>query len=488
MRRDLLMLVAIVVVVLVTQASLPVFDDALFFRRFATNLIDHGVWAWNPADGAVHGNTSQLWQVVVLGLTAIAREWSLMAGRVVLGACVVVAGWLLMRAYPRGRSAVLLGMASPIALATMLSGMETATTLALGAALLAIPRGGAAFTVLLYLARPDTLLLSVPTLMFRRQWGSLVAAGVVLIGFLGLFQWGYGSALPLSFAVKTGLSDVYDAHFLALSAAAGRKHLLFFSVLTAPLAWAGFRSRLIIPAALFVGFHAFGSIDVMGMHARFYAPCLPWVVAAAAQRWTFRASSGLGLWVIWALFTAAAVHQGWLPGERGWSIGQVSLWTYAAYIVATGAMLWRGLGMGVVLMGAVLVNPSLPSESLHDDAGVERLRDLVSSWKGLEQATDCLGTDLHVYHSEIGVPGYYFSTVTDLGGLMNTETHAGVSFDEMCLRDQPALLFLPHRNYRTLNKEVRTSTCLEGYRRVVKRSSSPLYVRHDLVKAYRCGP
>src|SRR5262245_12945424 len=46
-------------------------DDALFFRRVAYNTLHHGTAAWNPADGPVFINTSQLFQLVGTGLLAI---------------------------------------------------------------------------------------------------------------------------------------------------------------------------------------------------------------------------------------------------------------------------------------------------------------------------------------------------------------------------------------------------------------------------------
>jgi hypothetical protein len=48
------------------------------------------------------------------------------------------------------------------------------------------------------------------------------------------------------------------------------------------------------------------------------------------------------------------------------------------------------------------------------------------------------------------------------------------------MRDRPPAIFLPHKNYRDLNEEIAQSHCLGGYRRVVERSSSALYVRRDL--------
>ena len=301
-----------------------------------------------------------------------------------------------------------------------------------------------------------------------------------------MFQFGYGSALPLSFEMKTGQSNIYDAHFLDLSADAGLRHLLLFLLLTAPIIWMGRSGSLLIPAAVFAGFHAVGSVDVMGLHGRFYAPCLPWVIAAAAERWPKRSNQEARLWVHWAVVLTIFVLYAWIPGEKGWSIGQVSKWTYVAYAAATGLVFWKGKGVLLIAMGVLLSQPVWPTQSLSDEGSVERLRDLVTSWRGLERAHDCLGSDVHVYHSEIGVPGYYFDRVTDLGGLMNAEAHQGMSFDAMCTRDQPELLFLPHRNYRSLNKEIRGGTCIKGYKRVVKRGSSPLFVRKDRLTQYRC--
>ena len=479
-------LAIVVITMLVTRAEMPIYDDGLFFRRFAVNLIDGGSWSWNLEDGPVHGNTSQLWQAIVLGLTALGRNWTILTGRILLGICLILTGWMLFKKYPKAHPIILLGLLSPVALATLVSGMETATTLLLGAAMLTIPRGAAVFTVLLYLARPDTLILSGLTLLLRKQWKHIFIAAIALLGCLGIFHLGYGSALPLSFAMKTGQSNLYDAHFLNLSADAGQRHLLFFLLLSAPLLWVGRSVKWVVPAIAFVAFHAFGSVDVMGLHARFYAPCIPWVIAAAAQGWPHRSSKEAQWWLPWAGAIGICMLYALLPGEKGWSIGQVSDWTYLAYVLAAGLVFWRGFGVELVVMGILISQPVWPNSSLSDASSVERLRDLVTSWRGLEKASDCLGSELHVYHSEIGVPAYYFKRVTDLGGLMNPEVHEGLRFDEMCERDQPDLIFLPHRNYRSLNKEIKTGSCINKYQRVIKRGSSPLFVRKDLLRSYRC--
>ena len=58
--------------------------------------------------------------------------------------------------------------------------------------------------------------------------------------------------------------------------------------------------------------------------------------------------------------------------------------------------------------------------------------------------------------------------------------------DALCLAQKPELLFLPHRNYARLNQLLTEGRCIEGYTRVVEKSSSPLYVRRDLLEQYDC--
>jgi hypothetical protein len=53
------------------QMAVDPWDDALFFKRFALNTLDHGVAAWNLSDGPVHGNTTQLFQLLSTG----PRSW-----------------------------------------------------------------------------------------------------------------------------------------------------------------------------------------------------------------------------------------------------------------------------------------------------------------------------------------------------------------------------------------------------------------------------
>src|SRR5688572_31936399 len=70
------------------------YDDAYFFKRFALNFLEHGTFAWNSADGPVHGLTSQLFQCLSVVSTALAREHFVIASKVLLTACLVAAAWV----------------------------------------------------------------------------------------------------------------------------------------------------------------------------------------------------------------------------------------------------------------------------------------------------------------------------------------------------------------------------------------------------------
>ncbi|MBX2801091.1 MAG: hypothetical protein KTR31_25650 [Myxococcales bacterium] len=491
--------VAVVVAVLLVRGWLPPYDDAFFFVRFARNLFEHGGFAWNVADGPVYGNTSQLFQVLVAGVHGLVGPYTVAATRLLLAGCLVGSVWALRASPP----AVLL-MASPVALATVVSGMETAVALLLGAlflAELARPTGArrgvvVAWAVLLTLARPDAALLVVVTLAWDRRWPALAATLLCIgLGVIGLW-WAYGTPVPLSFLTKSGIGSVYDETFLSLSQRAKQRHVALFLWVVLP--WLRWHPRL-VPAALFVGYHVLGNVDVMGLHGRFYAPVLPWIAMAAAARPAPAADRRVwaGL-AVWAAVGVALVGFEVVPVDRGWEIGRISPITYAAYAVAVAVVMAPRRSEGVVVplaaavvaAGVVIAHPRVPEAPQRDNVYAWRLDKQVTSFRGLRRLARCLGTDAHVMHSEIGVPGMILrdGTVTDLGGLMSPPLALGqATVGEVCQQQQPDAIFLPHRNYVRLNELLKDSGCLEGYARVVRRSSSPLHVRRDRLRDYHCG-
>ncbi|HEY2732687.1 MAG TPA: hypothetical protein VGI70_01820, partial [Polyangiales bacterium] len=115
----------------------PPYDDSYFFKRFALNLLDHGVFAWNVSDGPVYGNTSQLFQLIVVAVTSLTRTHTLLALRVLL-ACTLLCGFAISLRTSLRRGSLIasaVGFCSPVVLFSVLSGMETAVVFA-GLALL----------------------------------------------------------------------------------------------------------------------------------------------------------------------------------------------------------------------------------------------------------------------------------------------------------------------------------------------------------------
>ena len=527
---------AVVTALLLSRGRLPPYDDALFFERFAHNLLTHGVYAWNPADGPVHGNTSQLFQVLVTGVHAAAGPFTLSATRILLGGCLVLAGVVHGRRW--GWQTAALTFLGPVALATALSGMETALVLALGTCFVAtLNEDGSAprtkgsrlvsvlLAVALFTARPDTALLTLGSLglwgLTSRPDGEgssirallpLLAALGGMLGFLALYRVSYGTALPLSFYLKSGLTQLYGPAFLSASRASKLSHFAFFLVAAAPLlvliarqrrAW-----RLAAPAALFVAYHLTATVDVMGLFARFFAPALPWLAAAAAVNLSEHQARARRAWVwgAWALFAglvAAGVALDWLPEDKGWVIGRAPLVLYVAawcagLVLLTPGRRATGLRGGLILaiaMFAVLLSaPSsrwrvrdLPSDEVFARGLIEDTK----SWRGLGQMRHCLGPELHIYHSEIGVLGLLMpnSRITDLGGLMNPALALeGVDVDALCLKEQPDAVFLPQHNYAAMNAALYEGDCLKGYVQVVDGGGSPLFIRKDRLEAYQCEP
>jgi hypothetical protein len=516
---------AALVCLFVAQGSdRPPYDDSYFFKRFALSFLDHGMFAWNPAEGPVYGNTSQLHQLVVTMITAVTRTRTLSVLRVLLAAALV-AGLAIMldsaRHY-RARSAALLAFCSPVMLFCALSGMETAFVFALFALFLSVLAPGRAkqlhwalapcLCVLLWLARPDTLLASIPVWLFasyrdRRRWlqGALLitsAIGLCLV----VFRLGYGTALPLPFYAKQRAYSPYDAHFIEISRLGSQQRFSVFVWAAAPLGLLALARRdawntvLLSSTLAFVLYHFATTIDIMGMHGRFYVPTLPHLVLAASRgeqahagsRWRF-ASAALYLLLVAALFEAQLLPAGGLTIDDNLTVVYYVLGTIAgvSVLLAPQQGFWRVLAPALVLLlaAAACLDGFQPTRRLlRSDRSMLALHQArYSVFNGLDTLRACFGDAIHVYHSEVGVVGLRFQhgTVTDLAGLLSPDwLFRRVSFDAACQRDRPEGLFLPHRVYVGLNEEIQRSTCIKGYVRVVEESSSPLYVRKDLYRRY----
>lgn len=494
-------------------------DDSYFFKRVALNLLDHGVLAWNVADGPVYGSTSQLFQLVMVAVTALTRNYAFLAARALAVACLFACFALLFRltrARDAGFSAVL-ACAAPIALSTVLTGMETALALALIALFLYLmldERGITAHwsaaplvVVLIWLTRPDAVLLTVPLLTVER-WARSgrppLREGLLTVALVGallaLFAHYYGTALPLPFYAKQRLFSPYDAHFLAVSAPLSRVRIANFLFVALPLVVAASARRdrvnlvLVGSALAFALYHYTSTVEVMGMLGRFYAPAVPLLVVAAARGIEARGSgpprlfSALScLGVLGALAALILAHAGI---ERARAGHYVCIGVAALVLVAlarTHPLFQRG--PSIVLVATMAISAaSMGTLSLRsDDAYLSMHSQKSKVFRGLDTLRRCFGDGIDVYHSEVGVPGLRFihGSVTDLAGLLSPAwLFRSQSFDALCEQDRPEAIFLPHKNYRALNDEIGRGTCIRGYERMVEESASPLFVRRDLVAAY----
>jgi hypothetical protein len=499
------------------------YDDAYFFKRFALNALDHGVLAWNVADGPVYGVTSQLFQALALAVAALTRDHWMLAMRLLLAALLVTAFAILLattRRFDRGVAAAV-AFCSPVALHSATSGMETALCFALLAGLLWLlldERGrnrhwgwAPLLVFLIWLTRPDATLLALPPLIFVR-WSErgrpplreLALVGAAIGFSLGVFKLYYGTALPLPFYAKQLLLSPYDAHFLELSAQVQRLRFGGFLLVALPLALVALLRRdrtnlaLLGAVLVFEAYHLATTIEVMGMHGRFYAPALPLLALAAARGAdALSPRSALLFAAIYGGTFAALATASWLPTARSGLDG-----VHLAYhgVSALGALLlfgplfmprlahWRSPALMAALAAAIVIaDPprwrAPPSDAEYLDLHVSRF----TVYRGIHALRHCFGDAITVYHSEIGVPGLFFAggKVVDQAGLMSKEwLFRRQSFDVLCAADRPEAIFLPHKNYRDLNAEIGRGSCIRGYRRVVEESSSPLYVRADLTARY----
>ena len=498
------------------------YDDAFFFKRFAIHALKYGVFAWNVEDGPVYGLTSQLYQFWTAGVTWLDPSHVVVWAKVFAALCVLVTGFVIAHVASdpgSGGPIVLLGLASPVVLATIGTGMETAMTmLLLSIALKKVLRDeqshtsatSVGLTLLVFLCRPDAAVIPVVAALvvspsrgaFARRFGLGVGVGVLVL-MAGAWAY-YGTPVPLAFFAKTAGFHGYGAHMAALNLASKREHLVTVGLLSAPLWVLAFQRRdrtnvaLLSATIVFWLYHGFFTQEIMGYRGRFYAPGLvPLTIAAArswgggrfeSRSWKFAVAFGF---LLGGMTTLAYVNE-WCATQHGDPNVQIVVPTYAA-VVAMGVVVTAPLPSRVatagVLAGCALstlawLSPRPPAIR-SDKEFAHALSRQTTSTRGLFILARCFEDLRTVYHSEMGVTGEVLSEVrlVDLAGILSRTR--GVEFDEMCAHDRPEAIFLPHANYVELNDAVKHSDCLRGYQPVVERSSSPLFVRNNLVDRYR---
>jgi hypothetical protein len=518
-------------------------DDALFFKRVSYNVLHHGFAGWNQAEGPVFVNTSQLFQLLAtLLLWLFPGNYN--AAVTFWGALALSASFpLLLRATRAGLPGALLLFcllqAPPIVL-SLTTGMETPTVvLVLAACLLvalraeapeAIVRRLAAGQLLVYAVRPDAILLSFTLvavlLVSRAAWRPLLrfvswtALGLLLLS--AAFYAYYGTALPLSFFLKVSPLSIYDADYVHMGLVNKLQNVAQALLLILPLLplMALRRDRLNLAlsaaAALFIAFHGLTTFEIAAYHARFYAPALPLLFAAAlrgvpelktlrrqAAAFAFGALAALVLWL--------AYERGWIENAGGYGPDIVTAAEYARYTLGVPALaLVLALGAGTRASWAAWLPAAwLPAALACGLAALQLKSTLPRSWGivsdevsntntidshtadvGIDVIRRCFEQPFQMTHSEIGLPGVLFleSRIIDFTGLANRQVIDGsFDFESLCTDQRPEFVYRPHWTHRALNRRLDESACLaENYTQVPlpRRASCPLLVRNDLVARY----
>jgi hypothetical protein len=509
-------------------------DDALFFKRVAYNIVRHGVAGWNQSDGPVFVNTSQLFQLIAAGLVWLFPH-HYNAAVTYWGALALAASFPILLAATRAPAAGALLLfclleAPPVFL-SITTGMETPTVfLVLAAFLYALlraetpPLALAALQWLVYLVRPDAILLSLgaATLALHGRVGpkqALKHAAWALLGIalISTAFWAYyGTAVPLSTFLKVSPISTYDHDYLSLDTGNKQKNLAQIGLLLLPLAPLIARRRdrvtfaLCAPGALFIGFHGLTTYEVAAYHARFYAPALPFFFAAAlrgvegldARRERLRVAA---FGALAALALLVAYRFGWVETGRDFEAGAVSLAEYARYAVGVPLLGASALAFGrerraegrllAPLAGAMAllqVATTFPRSPLPASDEVSNLRTIErhAADVGIDVVQRCFEQPLLLTHSEIGLPGVMFleSRIIDFTGLANPKMIDGsFDFEQMCRAERPEIIFRPHWSHRALNRTLDASACLrEGYELapLPRPSTCPLLVRKDLFPRY----
>jgi hypothetical protein len=525
----------------------PFWDDALFFKRVAYNVVRHGFAGWNLAEGPVFVNTSQLFQLVAAGLLGLAPGYY-QAAVIGWGAAALVTSLPLLAAAaeaPAPGYALLffLWQAPPVLLA-ITTGMETPTVfLVLAVFLYALLRARArpfclgALQWLVYLARPDAILLSfvAAAAVTWAQGGPRRAArfaawaivGVALIGLA--FRAYYGTAVPLSTFLKVSPLSRYDHDYLSLDTFEKRHNVTQFVLLALPVVPLAAARRdatnaaLLGAAALFVAFHGLLTYEVAAYHARFYAPALPFLFVAALRGLpAFGARRArlclVALGAAAALLLFVAYHYGAIESARGYGPDVTRFQTYAWYalgVPAAGALLLARAGRttaagsarapggrpapdtwlpGALACGLaafeIALSPPRSWLPASDDAANANFLNASRAFVGADVIARCFEPPFQLTHSEIGLPGVLFpeAKIIDFTGLANRSIVDGTfDFEQLCRRDRPEFVFRPHPTHRALNRGLDLSACLrENYELAPapRATVCPLYVRKDLFPRY----
>ena len=464
-------------------SSRSVLDDSYIVSRYADNVLATGRLSWNPGAEPTYGLTGPLYLVVVAPLRAVASDSPALALSLSSLLCGVASILLMIQMARKSGGGgalhrriavglVLFSCASSIETfaSHLLSGMDTMFAIAYLTAYFLLllrreARGGAAHDMmagawgaLAFLARPDLLIftVSVPLLLWwlnveaparssaRRLLAVTLGALALLVAFT---TWYFDSALPLPFRAK-GLRfygdfiyERYAGVALAQLRSFGTSYWFLFAlagvnIVLGPRQW--WRSTpplekgILAGTVAFLAYHATLVLPIMSDSQRFYYPTLPALVYLG-NRGLFRlikGGRGLSSWR-WPARAVAAC------------CAAIGLWG----LVRACASEWEGLR--VLRAQGGFARFSLSETFARGE--------LVKVWPGLDIIAG-LPDDLVIATTEVGFPAAMNpgKRIVDLAGLNETGIVLGrFSPAELLRAILPDVIYLPHSDYREMNRAIR---------------------------------
>ena len=490
--------VAVLVVALLARFTIgSVWDDAYIVLRYADRVAASGALSWNPGEPPTYGLTSPLYLGVVVPIRAGVDASPALAALLSSLVCGVIAIGLMLRLTqaagpippPDQAPAVTLQFVS-LALSAgpladhLSSGMDTTFAMAWLSVyfLLIARRGRSAATLagvwggLAFLARPDLLLFTLCTpvvLALTSSTGADRAAAfrllrstlITLAIQLAFTTWYFDSTLPLPFHAKSGnlygdsIRETYAGVAWAQLQAFVRSFWPLFlmaavGILRDPRRWwrrdEPLEKGILAGALLFLGYHAFFVLPIMYYSQRFYYPAIPALAYLGGRAVNRLLESG--------------------PPISAWG-SQTRMGTALAALLAlagvahSGITQWRALGS--VRAAGTFARFDV---SLHfTEGGMDRV------WPGLDTIA-ALPDDVTIATTEVGFPAVMNpgKRIIDLAGLNNADIALSRrSTSEVLRREQPDVLYLPHPDYREMNRAIRNEPDLLAAYEMAPEASSP---------------
>lgn len=486
--------IGVCIIHLVTQlvSYLPnhmaVWDDALFFYRYAYNLQTHGQAAWNIAQGPAYGSTELLYMVYVwfislfTGLDApqlTLQIASLSSGLVFLGLVILMVWRLVALDFTRKLIAlfiVVMGLAYHATNLTQhfITGMGTTFVMAYFTAYLLTviwhtrhrSRTSLIFTALwggmAYSVRPDLLIFSglIAIAIFksaktpvdrRRAFALGILTVIVVIAQLIFAQVYFGSALPLPFYAKATplYGETWMYHLLAQHArdqigiyiGSNGMYIVIIVVTTIimPLQvwrrWGALGVAISLGIALHSLYYTYFVAQLMFYYQRFYYPTLPAIVFVACG------AVHVLLTDVWALYRIN------LHKRVNWRIAGILGVSIAAAIFT---LPWQNF------LDETITTWQSNQGLLVQPPQHEWAEDWSRHWFRIREFAT-ISPNLIVATTEVGIPAVinYDWFVLDLSGLNTTEiAHSGFSADRLFLFYQPDLIYMPFSLYTPMRDAI----------------------------------